>query len=134
MNPMAEDSVVACVDLVGRTGASNFQIGYVHDDVPMEQAGWYATAHFKGARITVENQTHPALAAEGLSLRLLSGATCRCTAVVALADDQDGCRWQRVGKRWEPGCDAPPIEMPAGARGDHAAMNRAMRRRMARGR
>lgn len=133
MDPMAEDSVIACVDLVGRTGASDFQIGYVHDDVPVEKAGWYATAFFLGARITVEDQTHPVLAAEGLALRLLSGAMCRCTKRVALADGQAGCRWQRVGKRWEPGCDAAPLAMPGSARGDHAAMNRALRRRMARG-
>lgn len=89
--------MIACVDLVGRCGAREFEIGYLHDDVPVAQAGWYASAFYR-------------------------------------APAEDGCRWRRVGKRWEPGCDAPPIEMPAGARGDHAAMNRAMRRRIAKGR
>lgn len=68
MDPMAEDSVLACVDLVGRTGARDFEI----------PAG------------------------------LLDG-------------------------RWNPGCDAPPLSMPGSRRGDHAAMNRALRRRLAKG-
>jgi hypothetical protein len=134
MNPMAEDAVIACADLVGRCGAREFEIGYLHDDVPVAEAGWYASAFYQGARITVDDQTHPALAAEGLALRLLDGAICRCTRPVASATAQDGCRWRRVGRRWEPGCDAPPLSMPGGTRGDYEAMNRAMRRRIAKGR
>lgn len=133
MDPMAEDAVIACVDLVGRCGAREFEIGYLHDDVPLEDAAWYASAFYQGARITVDDQPHPAAAAQGLALRLLTGGTCRCTRPVAVAPAEDGCRWRRVGKRWEPGCDAPPLAMPGAARGDHAAMNRAMRRRMAKG-
>ena len=42
------DAVIACADLVGRTGAKEFQVGYLHDDVPVEQAGWYAHAQYQG--------------------------------------------------------------------------------------
>src|SRR6202035_2515601 len=36
-----EDAVKACADLVGRTGAKSFECGYLRDNVPAEQAGWY---------------------------------------------------------------------------------------------
>ena len=128
-----EDIVIACADLVGRAGASEFQIGYLHDDVPVEEAGWYAHAQYKGARIIAQDHRSPTAAALALGERLLRGATCRCTKPVTLSDGAEGCRWQLVGQRWEPGCDEPSISIP-GKRGDYAAMavamgNRAERRR-----
>lgn len=135
-----EDAVVAAVDLVGRAGATEFEVGYLHDDVPAEEAGWYAHAKYRGTRITEENHRGPTEAAEALARRILTGGRCRCGKLVALSDSgatafptatmADGstwtaedaakagqCRWTRIGKRWEPGCDAPPIRP-----------NRAMRR------
>lgn len=120
----------AGVDLVRRTGARGFEVGYLHDDVPSEQAGWYAHAQYQGARILVENQPGPIEAVEALARRLLTGARCvRCGGLVALSDHgavayapgapmADGstwdgrraalrfgqCRWRRVGARWEMGC------------------------------
>lgn len=55
------------------------------------------------------------------------GAACRCGTTVTLNDDSQGCRWQLQGKRWQPGCDVPPLDVD-GPRGDLGAMNRAMRR------
>lgn len=135
-----DDVVVACADLVGRAGASGFEIGYLHDDVPVEEAGWYAYAQYRGARITVQDHRSPTGAALALAERLLRGATCRCRQPVVLSDRADGCRWRLVGGRWEPGCDAEPLHIK-GQRGDHAAMqdalaqpmNRAERRRRQRG-
>lgn len=121
------DAVEACADLVGRAGASGFQIGYLHDDVPIEDAGWYAHAQYRGARIMVEGRRSPSEAALALAERLLRGAACRCGKTVTLTDNSNGCRWRLAGKRWEPGCDAPPVRVD-GQRGDLAAMNRAMRR------
>lgn len=135
---MNEEAIVACVDLVGRAGASGFEIGYLHDDVPVEEASWYAHAQYRGARFTAEDHRSPAAAALALAGRLLDGATCRCLQPIALTELGEGCRWQLIGRRWEPGCDAAPIAMGAGQRGDHAAMtlalaqqggNRAERRR-----
>lgn len=124
-NPMVyTDAIVACADLVGRAGAREFEIGYIRDDVPTGDAGWYASAIYQGARITVDEHRSPTTAAMALSERLLSGATCRCRRPVTLSDTADGCRWQLVGQRWEPGCDAPSIRV-SGQRGDHAAMRRA---------
>lgn len=126
--PQQDDKVIAAADLVGRTGATGFEIGYLHDNVPLEQAGWYAHAQFRGARITAEDHAHPADAAEALAVKLLTGAKCKCGRLVALDPDgaiayrkpvmADGstfsaadarragqCRWRRDGRRWVSGCD-----------------------------
>src|SRR5258706_493846 len=66
-----EDAVLACTDLVGRTGAKEFQLGYLHDEPPHQ---WYAQAQYKGARIIEENHAGPSEAADALSRRLLTGA------------------------------------------------------------
>jgi hypothetical protein len=122
-------AIVACADLVGRSGARNFQIGYLHDDVPAELAGWYAHASYKGARISEENHPGPTQAAEALAVRLLTGGKCRCGKLVALGRDgamaydasmADGsrwsvaeaaeagqCLWERRGEKWWPGCPEP---------------------------
>jgi hypothetical protein len=125
MMDMNEDAVMACIGLVDRCGATDFEVGYLHDDVPVEQAGWWASAQFKGARIIAENHQSPVLACQALAERLLRGATCRCRRPVTLSGGRDGCRWRLVGARWEPGCDVPPLRVQ-GQRGDHAAMERAL--------
>lgn len=122
------DAVMACADLVSRTGATGFECGYVHDNVPAEQAGWYATAVYRGAKITAEDKASPAEACDALAERLLTGAQCQhCKGLVALSDEgafayhsgvlatgqrwdaEDAaktrqCRWTRSGGRWERGC------------------------------
>lgn len=129
-----EDALFAAVDLVGRCGATGFEFGFLHDDVPVDQAGWYAHAQFKGARVTEENHRGPVEAAEALARRLLTGAKCvSCGGLVALSDAgaiayreatmADGtiwtaqqaraaglCRWKREGAVWKRGCGAqrPP--------------------------
>lgn len=119
---MDEDAIVACADLVGRTGATGFEIGYLHDDVPTEQAGWYAHAQFPGTRLVVEDQPGPVEAADALSRRLLRGASCRCGRPVALTDASTGtCRWRRNGNRWQPSCDARPL-----SRAEAAARRRSL--------
>lgn len=123
-----EDALIACVDLVGRTGATGFQIGYLHDDVPADQAGWWAHAQYRGARLSAQDHKSPTDAADALARRLLEGAKCaHCGGLVALSDAGavayeshlvDGtpwtveqaraagqCRWTRAGRRWERGCE-----------------------------
>jgi hypothetical protein len=131
VNPAAEDAVIACVDLAGRAGALDIEIGCLDG----EPAGrWYARARYQGARITAEGHAGPAEAADALAERLLTGAKCKlCGGLVALSDDgalayehpvmADGstwtaeearqaglCRWRRPEKRWVPGCESsgPP--------------------------
>jgi hypothetical protein len=123
-----EDAVKACADLVARTGARSFEVGYLHEGVPAAEAGWYATAVYRGAKLTAEDKTSPAEACDALADRLLSGAQCQhCKGLVALSDDgafafrkatlatgqrwdaEDAakapqCRWTRTGARWERGC------------------------------
>lgn len=124
-----EDALVAAADLVGRTGATRFEVGYLDEDATVAEARWYAHAQFEGARVTVEEQPGPVEAAEGLARRLLTGARCRCGGVVALSSAggtffrgarmADGtqwregaaraagpCRWTREGARWYGACGA----------------------------
>lgn len=131
MSTIDDDVAAAAVDLIGRAGARELQIGYLHDDVPSERAGWYAYAQYQGARITVEDKPGPAEALDALAHRVLTGAQCRCGRLVALSDEgavaygnahlPDGsswtveeaaaagqCRWARRGRRWEPSCPEPP--------------------------
>lgn len=109
-----EDALVAAAHLVGRSGARGFTVGDLHDDPKNPdqphptKPGWYALAQYRGARITSEDHRDPVAAAEALVRRLFEGAVCRrCGNPIVLNDHDDGCRWTRVGKRWEPGCDLP---------------------------
>jgi hypothetical protein len=126
---MHGDAVVACADLIGRTGATGFELGYLHDDVPVEEAGWYAHANYRGTRLMTDQHRSPSAAALALAERVLAGGMCRCGQPVTLDDDRRGCRWQLMGKRWEPGCDTEPIHMAEGSRGDLGAMQQQMNRR-----
>lgn len=125
-----EDAVIAAADLIGRTGATGFEIGYLHEDVPADQAGWYATAQFRGARITADERRSPGEAAEALAVKILTGGKCKCGKLVALSGSgatayggtmADGtrwtyaeaaragqCRWRRYGNRWQQGCEPLP--------------------------
>lgn len=150
-----EDALIAAVDLVGRSGAREFEIGYLHDDVPPEQAGWWAHAQYRGARISAEDQPGPVAAAEALAQQLLKGAKCaHCGGLVALSDAGafayenvrlvDGsewtaeqaraagqCRWRRVGRRWERACESQrtPGRGSAFARSQPRRSSRRNRRR-----
>lgn len=147
------DAIVAAADLVGRSGAQGFEIGYLHDDVPVAEAGWYAHAQYRGTRITCADQPSPTAAAEGLARRLLTGAKCaHCGRLVSLdpagayardATLVDGspwlagqqaaagvCCWRRAGRSWVRGCEAgrSPADAPARS-GRRAAQRRGRRRR-----
>lgn len=128
-SPDNDDAVIACVDLVGRSGATEFECGYLHENVPVAEAGWYATAVYRGAKIIAADKASPAEACDALAERLLSGAQCQhCHGLVALSDagafayrsavlatgerwDAEvaarapQCRWTRTAGRWERGCE-----------------------------
>ncbi|MEV7805033.1 hypothetical protein AB0O28_18990 [Microbispora sp. NPDC088329] len=123
------DAAHAAVELIGRSGARKLEIGFLHENVPMEEAGWYAHAQYRGARITAEDHTSPAAALEALARRILTGGRCtHCGGLVALTDRgalayatstlADGtpwnveqareagqCRWRRAGRTWKRGCE-----------------------------
>lgn len=120
------ERLIAAVDLIGRTGAREYQGGYLHDDVPIAEAGWWAHAEYGGQRVIVDNEADPIDATEKLALKLLNGGKCACGKVASsdpagiMAYDQtmaDGttwtkeqqaaagvCTWRRVGPRWVQGC------------------------------
>jgi hypothetical protein len=102
-----QDAMLAAIDLARRSGAKDIEIGYLHDDVPVEQAGWYASARYRGAKLIIENKPGPVEASEGLARRILAGATCaHCAKPVALSGEDPGtCRWTRIGARWKRGCE-----------------------------
>ena len=104
-NPMFDqDALTAGVSLIGRSGARNVEIGYLHDDVPIEEADWYAVATFRGAKVIAEKKSGPVEAVEALARQVLDGAMCRrCGKQIRLSDG-DGCRWTREGPEWVPGC------------------------------
>lgn len=129
MLAMDEDALIAAVDVIGRTGAKKFEIGYLYDDVPAEDASWWAHAQYKGTRVTEEKHRGPAEAAEALAARLLTNAQCQhCHKLVTLsgggavardatligggkwtAGEQAAaglCHWRRMGRKWERGCAA----------------------------
>lgn len=68
--------ITALADLAAKTGARDLQIGYVRDDVPCQDAGWFAYTSYQGGRIMIDEQAGPVQAARGLAVRLLSGARC----------------------------------------------------------
>lgn len=106
-----EDAMDAGLDLIGRTGAKQIEIGWLHDDVPVEKMGWYAHAQYHGTRITAES-IGPVEAIEALARRLLDGGTCAfCGQKVSLGDyPGKRCRWTRHGDRWVRGCEATHTE------------------------
>jgi hypothetical protein len=57
------DAVLACMDLAGRSGATEFNFGYAREGVPVDQAGWWAYAAYRGARVIVEERRSPGEAA-----------------------------------------------------------------------
>jgi hypothetical protein len=130
MKPPDSDAALAAFELIGRTGATQCKVGYLHDDVPSEQAGWYAEAQYRGARILVEDFASPDHAVDALARRVLTGAQCmHCDRVIVLdggdfdaviSQDRltvDGrpwppptvaagpCVWRRDGRHWV-GCRA----------------------------
>jgi len=130
-----QDALDAALALIPRTGAKHLEIGYLHDDVPMAEAGWYATATYQGAKIITEDHKGPVEAAEALARQLLTGAMCtHCHGLIALSDlgatvypraartdgstwtdaevqavrDAPQCRYRRMGNRWVRGCETGP--------------------------
>jgi hypothetical protein len=126
-----EDEILACTNLIGRTGARNITLGYLNHNVPVAEADWWASAQYQGAHIKVEHHTSPVEACRALTARVLTGAKCRCGRLVALSLDGaiafngtlvDGstwtveqarkagqCLWQRRGKQWDSSCPEPKI-------------------------
>lgn len=102
-------ALTACIDVVGRSGARAFEVGYLHDDVPPEQAAWWASAEYRGARYIVENHVGPEEACEALAIRMLSDSRCTtCGRPVQVGIKSPRfCTWTRSGDHWSGSCETP---------------------------
>lgn len=110
-----DDALIAATDLAKRSGATEFEIGYLRDEeteghpVRFEDAGWYAKCNYKGVELNSGEKSRPDEAADALSRRILSGGQCtHCKKTVTLSSHSEGCHWRRMGERWERGCIEPP--------------------------
>lgn len=141
------DIVKACARLAERAGARSWELGWACPHLPeaeyeerhhCDDITWTATAEYSMGPIAETAET-PHEAALALAVRLMDGAACRCGRDVTLSKNSSSklCRWKLEGDRWNPGCDAPPLD--SAARGDYLGMvaalgggNRQQRRAAAR--
>lgn len=111
-------AIVAAAGLVGRSGGKAFNVGYLDETPRMEDARWWASAEYRGAKVIIDEQQSPALACELLARRILEGGRCaHCRQRVTLKQVRSSfgnfnvaggtrhCRWFRVGPRWFRGCE-----------------------------
>lgn len=117
-----EDAVWAIAGLVARTGARELELG-------ADGRYWWASAHFRGARVMVQRKDTAAQAADALARELLDGGTCLGCGKISMIGNEAGyrlatqeladraqreglCRWGRIatGRVWvrECGEGAPP--------------------------
>ena len=87
MEPMYEGKLVAAADLVGRTGAAEYQIRYSDDEEPTV---WFAVSKYKDGRWETAAGHEPLEAALRLVERLVDGGMCtHCRRPSALNADDD---------------------------------------------
>jgi hypothetical protein len=111
MDQADKDALLAGVDMIGRTGATDFEVGHTGDEESSDitrqvTVSWWAAAKYRGARVTVEHHHSPVAAVEALVRRLLSGGTCtHCGRKVRLGGvGGNACRYHREGRAWIRGC------------------------------
>lgn len=118
-----EDRMVAAVECIGRGGATELEFGFLEDDVPMDQARWWARARWRGHQVSSDEHRAPWLAMEALMVEVIDRGQCgACGRTVALASTAPApgarggtvCRWYREGRHWLRGCDRSwePIARP----------------------
>lgn len=125
---LATDSAItqATADLVGRSGARSFEVGYDEETSPLGSTvtTWYAIAVYnRETQVAASGHPSPAAACIALVDRILDGAMCPCgRPVVHVGPANDGCRWSytRTGG-WQSAC-GETVEMPAGTRGNIVRM------------
>ncbi len=104
------EMLVAAVDVLGRSGARYFEVGYLDDNVPAYKALWWAKARYDGRVVMVEDKPGPDFAAEALARRVLDGGLCtHCRKVIRVdaprSERHRVCRYRRVGPVWKRGCE-----------------------------
>ena len=90
------DFVVAAVDQIGRSGATEFECGWLEDDGTRS----WATARYRGTRIMVDEQPDIVTAIGELLGKVLFGAECQfCHRTIPF-----GCQRVQVGRRFVAQC------------------------------
>lgn len=146
LNTEDNEVIAASVNLFTRCGAQEFDYGHMLENVPSEDADWYAYVGFRGSRITVEHQRGPVQALDALAARVLDGGMCTtCTRICTTRPDgvmvrdtvhvhtgakvsqeeaaanverNGACHWVRDGDHWYSGCDPHVRPKPRPPEGD----------------
>lgn len=97
ISDLDKDMVAHTVEAIGRTGAVSLEIGWL-DDTPPHR--WYATAQYRGAKVSCDNQPDIVAAVLGLYAMLAAGGECTgCGHIIALDQGveglKDGARMRR---------------------------------------
>jgi hypothetical protein len=128
-----DDAIAAGVALLGRSGAREFEVGYLHDNVPVTEAGWWARVRYPKGRkavrshdgrmgsltgtvtILAEDKPGPLEAIEDLIGQVLAGGQCTYCHRRVIIDGyrRKWCRWRRVARNWVPGCKPDDWTPPA---------------------
>ena len=103
-----EPLLLAAVDMIGRTGAKNLEIGFDDDNEDL----WYAQATYGKSKVIVEGFDNPVKATEALVRKLMHGGRCtHCGKMVTLEDGMHSkryCYYALVdingGKKWMRKC------------------------------
>lgn len=109
MRSAGEWQLIEAIELIGRCGASEFEVGYLVDDPPPGTANWYASAKFRKGTLVTEPRMTPGDAAETLASILRKDAKCAwCGRPISWGDrparGAKVCWWRKIGGRWERGC------------------------------
>ena len=82
------DVITHTVHAILRTGAGQFELGYLDEEPPHR---WWATATYAGAKITCHRQDDPVKAVLGLYAMLAAGGDCAiCDRTVVLHHSERG--------------------------------------------
>lgn len=121
--------ILAAAEMAFRSGGQEFEIGWLHDDVPAEQRAWYAHATYQGTRLRVDGLPGPGAAAATFVSRVLDGGQCQLCGKLSTTDPARAlggdktllngkqwtqadqvkagiCVWRRQGPHWVEGCRA----------------------------
>lgn len=88
-----QDLLMACIDMVKRTGAETVQVRYSDDEKPIV---WLAVAGYQGDRYEVAAGAAPEQAMFRLLERLVDGGMCQhCKKPTGITDDFDSMPYAR---------------------------------------
>jgi hypothetical protein len=104
LSPEHEERLLAAIDLIGRTGAHSFEVGFDDDQTPTT---WWAQARYSGRLMFTDDEPDPLHAVEQLLLRIVNGGRCthcRRTTTVGASPIPFKCAYVITAGRYEPAC------------------------------